>query len=250
MADRGYESYNLMAHCQEKGWFYLIRIRDGKSSMKQSLDLPPTETFDESFTLKLTRRQNKETKELLKDRNHYKFIPSNQTFDFLPKEWERGSEAEFYPLSFRMVRFQIAPNKYETLVTNCDKPVDYLKSLYARRWGIETAFRHLKYALGLVSFHAKKLEGILQEIFARLTFHNAVKMTTSKVIIPERKTKYRYKISFSDACYICRLFFRHQIPSKQVEIYLQSHLCPIRPDRQARRKVRYQTLVDFTYRIA
>ncbi|HFI0456161.1 TPA: hypothetical protein ACGOZD_002131, partial [Streptococcus suis] len=26
-----------MAHCQEKGWFYLIRIRDGKSSMKQSL---------------------------------------------------------------------------------------------------------------------------------------------------------------------------------------------------------------------
>ncbi|HEM6182873.1 hypothetical protein K6969_10600 [Streptococcus suis] len=24
MADRGYESYNLMAHCQEKGWFYLI----------------------------------------------------------------------------------------------------------------------------------------------------------------------------------------------------------------------------------
>ncbi|HFU4026491.1 TPA: hypothetical protein ACGO0F_002274, partial [Streptococcus suis] len=25
-----------MAHCQEKGWFYLIRIRDGKSSIKQS----------------------------------------------------------------------------------------------------------------------------------------------------------------------------------------------------------------------
>lgn len=102
----------------------------------------------------------------------------------------------------------------------------------------------------MVSFHAKKLEGILQEIFARLTFYNAVKMTTSKVIIRERKTKYRYKISFSDACYICRLFFRHQIPSKQVEIYVQSHLCPIRPDRQARREVRHQTLVDFTYRIA
>ncbi|HFU4519549.1 TPA: IS4 family transposase, partial [Streptococcus suis] len=107
-----------MAHCQEKGWFYLIRIRDGKSSMKQSLDLPHTETFDESFTLKLTRRQNKETRELLKDRNHYKFIPSNQTFDFLSKEWERGAEAEFYSLSFRMVRFEIAPDKYETLVTN------------------------------------------------------------------------------------------------------------------------------------
>lgn len=116
-----------MAHCQEKGWFYLIRIRDGKSSMKQSLDLPPTETFDQFFTLQLTRRQNKTTKELLANKNQYKFIPSNQSFDFLTKEWERGSEAEFYPLSFRMVRFQIVQNKYETLVTNCDKPVDYFK---------------------------------------------------------------------------------------------------------------------------
>lgn len=68
--------------------------------MKQSLGMPSTETFNESFTLKLTRRQNKETKELLKDRNQYKFIPSNQTFDFLSKEWERGAEAEFTPFLF------------------------------------------------------------------------------------------------------------------------------------------------------
>ena len=26
-ADRGYESYNNMAHIQEKGWFYLIRVK-------------------------------------------------------------------------------------------------------------------------------------------------------------------------------------------------------------------------------
>ncbi|WP_266336350.1 transposase [Streptococcus suis] len=238
-----------MAHCQEKGWFYLISDSRWEKQYEAKFGSAFYGNLRRILYL-VTRRHNKETRELLKDRNQYKFIPSNQTFDFLSKEWERGAEAEFYSLSFRMVRFEIAPDKYETIVTNCDKPVDYIKSLYARRWGIETAFRHLKYALGLVSFHAKKLEGILQEIFARLTFHNAVKMTTSKVIIPERKTKYRYKISFSDACYICRLFFRHQIPSKQVEIYIQSHLCPIRPDRQARRKVRYQTLVDFTYRIA
>ena len=30
IADRGYESYNNMAHIQEKGWFFLIRIKDGK----------------------------------------------------------------------------------------------------------------------------------------------------------------------------------------------------------------------------
>ena len=27
IADRGYESYNNMAHFQEKGWFFLIRIK-------------------------------------------------------------------------------------------------------------------------------------------------------------------------------------------------------------------------------
>ena len=28
IADRGYENYNLMAHIQEKGWHYLIRIKE------------------------------------------------------------------------------------------------------------------------------------------------------------------------------------------------------------------------------
>ncbi|HFH1574645.1 TPA: IS4 family transposase, partial [Streptococcus pneumoniae] len=45
--DRGYESYNLMAHFQEKGWLYIIRIRDGKQSMPSSFNLPNTECFDQ-----------------------------------------------------------------------------------------------------------------------------------------------------------------------------------------------------------
>lgn len=31
IADRGYESYNNMAHIQEKGWYFLIRIKDGRT---------------------------------------------------------------------------------------------------------------------------------------------------------------------------------------------------------------------------
>lgn len=34
IADRGYESYNSMAHIQEKGWYFLIRIKDGHGSIK------------------------------------------------------------------------------------------------------------------------------------------------------------------------------------------------------------------------
>ena len=28
IADRNYESYNLMAYCQEEGWRFLIRVKD------------------------------------------------------------------------------------------------------------------------------------------------------------------------------------------------------------------------------
>ena len=53
MADRGYESCNNMTHIQEKGWFFLIRIRDGKG-MKNVFELPDEESFDVDISLKLT----------------------------------------------------------------------------------------------------------------------------------------------------------------------------------------------------
>lgn len=55
-----------------------------------------------------------------------------------------------------MVRLEIQPGCYETLVTNTDDSVKKLKDLYASRWGIETRFRDLKYSVGLTHFHAKK----------------------------------------------------------------------------------------------
>lgn len=59
VADRGYESYNLMAHIQEKGWKYLIRVKDIHSSgIASGLDLPDTEEFDLFCPLQLTRRKN------------------------------------------------------------------------------------------------------------------------------------------------------------------------------------------------
>ncbi len=47
-----------------------------------------------------------------------------------------------------------------------------LKALYARRWGIETSFRSLKYAVGLIHLHAKKPDLVLQEIFASFLIFN------------------------------------------------------------------------------
>ena len=85
--DRGYESYNSMAHIQEKGWFYLIRVKDfgkHKTGIVDGLDLPATDVFDEYIDLHLTRKQTNEMKKQLQNKNKYRRIAHNKTFDYLP----------------------------------------------------------------------------------------------------------------------------------------------------------------------
>ena len=150
-ADRGYESYNNMAHIQEKDWFYLIRVKDFgkyKTGILHGLDLPDTEEFDEYIDLNLTRKQTNEMKNLLQQKNTYRWIPHKCTFDYLPSKSKKSDPAVLYHLPFRIVRFPISNNSYEVVVTNLDAvefPSDELKKLYGMRWGIETSFRDLKY---------------------------------------------------------------------------------------------------------
>ncbi|MGL5041840.1 MAG: hypothetical protein ACRC6X_01900 [Culicoidibacterales bacterium] len=40
------------------------------------------------------------------------------------------------------------------------------------RWGIETAFRTLKYTVGLMALHTKKVAFILQELYSKLLLFN------------------------------------------------------------------------------
>ena len=248
--DRGYESYNLMAHFQEKGWFYVIRIREGKQSMYSSFNLPNTECFEQTFSLTLSRKQTKQFKKLYHDfPNNYHFIPHNSTFDFLPETSQKQDPVALYELPFRMVRLEVEEGKYETLVTNTDYSVQELKNLYASRWGIETSFRDLKYSVGLVNFHAKKKEGILQEIFARFTNFNFYRWVISQVAIDSSRKKQRYKVCFSDAAYACRLFFNCSLSSLQLKNYLKKQLSIIRPNRKYQRKIKTQSVVDFIYRV-
>lgn len=77
VADRGYENYNIMAHADQKGWKYVIRIKDVNSSgIASALDLPHKDSFDTDVTLTFTRKNNKETKAA-----GYRWMPQNQMFD-------------------------------------------------------------------------------------------------------------------------------------------------------------------------
>ena len=253
IADRGYESYNVLAHLQEKGWKFLIRVKDGTGGIAGGLTLPSTNDYDVPIAMNLTRKQTSEVKQLLKDKNRYKFVPHTSRFDFLPERSAKHDPNVFYSLSFRIVRFPITECTFETVITNLDAddfPPRELKKLYAMRWGIETSFRELKYTVGLLHFHAKKVEFIHQEIFARLTMYNFYELITQSVVIQQKDRKYAYKVNFSAAVHICRQFFLRDLPPPRVEALLAKHISPIRPGRSRPRKHKTKQPFGFLYRVA
>lgn len=248
IADRGYESYNVFAHIEQKGWNYIIRVKDVNSSGMLSKRKPSEkDEFDEVFSIALTRKQ---TKEIKANPKLYQFIPSNSTFDFLDLHTEK-----FYPITLRVVRFRRSDNTYETIITNLDPkefPTEKIKYLYHLRWGIETSFRELKYAIGLTYFHSKKVEYIYQEVFASLVMYNFCEKITLHVIIQQKDTKHIYQANFTAAIRICRHFYkcRDNITPPDVEALIQKYILPVRNGRNGPRKVKTKPAVSFNYRIA
>ena len=253
LADRGYESYNNLAHIQEKGWNFLIRIKDGTAGIASGLALPATDEFDVPFHLKLINKQSNEVKELLRDKNHYRHITNAIRFDYLPRTSRKHDPAVFFELHFRIVRFPIPDTACETIITNLDAsafPLHDIKRLYAMRWGIETSFRNLKHTLGLLHLHAKKVEFVLQEIFAKLTMYNFCELITQSVVIRQAQKKHTYKVNFSDAVHICRQFFLGDVPPPILEAMLMRYISPIRSGRKDTRKLSQKPSASFTYRVA
>lgn len=253
LADRGYESYNNLAHIQEKGLSFLIRIKDGIAGIASGFTLPSLDEYDVPFHLKLTRKQTNSVKLLLQDKEHYRYLSSNTRFDYLPQKSIKHDPTVFYDLHFRIVRFPISDTLCETIITNLDAklyPLSEIKRLYAMRWGIETSFRDLKHTLGLLHLHAKKVEFVHQEIFAKLTMYNFCELITQSVVIQQGKRKYAYKVNFSDAAHVCFEFFLGNVPPPNVEAMLMKHISPIRPGRKDTRKQTQKPAVSFTYRVA
>ena len=254
IADRGYESYNLFAHIQEKGWKYLIRIKDIHSSgIAAGLDLPDRDEFDIWFHFHFTKRQTAEAKALLRNTNKYKRLSSNTPFDFLPSANRKHNPFTSYYLPFRIVRFKISNTTYETVITNLDEtefPPDELKRLYGMRWGIETSFRELKYTVGLLHFHAKKVENITQEIFARLIMYNFSELITSHVVIQKFNRKYPCKANFSVAVQVCRQFLLGNISPPDVEATINRNVSVTRTGRSNPRNMVVKHAVSFLYRVA
>lgn len=185
--------------------------------------------------------------------NTYQIQYRKATFDYLPQKIKRSDPAEFYTLDFRIVRFKVTDQLYETVITNLDEdayPPNKLKELYALRWGIETSFRDIKYTIGMLNFHSKKVMCIHQEIYAHLIMYNFAEMITSHVVIENKQRKYTYKANFSVAAHMCRLFYQGKTTSPNLETIISRNIIPVRPDRHRKRKQTVKVFHGFLYRVA
>ena len=249
IADRGFENYNTFAHIEKQGMYYLIRVKDIDSNgIASTHDFSTTPTFDEWKSVTLTRKQTKEVKQ---NPQKYRLIMKKTPFDYLDLH-----NNLFYDMKMRIVRFPISEFTYECIITNLPEetfPTEKIKELYHMRWGIETSFRELKYAIGLTRFHSKKTDYIKQEIWARLLLYNFCEIITTKVAVEKRKNrKYDYQLNYTRAIRICCYFVslkKEKIPP-DVEYLIGRELLPVRPGRKDPRKVKPQASISFLYRAA
>lgn len=76
VADRGYEAYNNMAHIEQKGWKYLIRVKD-KQGLLSGLRLTGAPEFDAAFSYSLSKRL---TNRIRQEPHKYRWIPKKVHF--------------------------------------------------------------------------------------------------------------------------------------------------------------------------
>lgn len=239
-ADRGYEKYNLMACCIENNQKFLIRTKDINvySSILSNLNLPDEE-FDLNVTKILTRTQTNETKA---NKQKYTFISNKSEFNYF------GTK-EFYKMSLRVVRFKITDDTYECLVTNLTRDefdLTELKKMYHMRWDIETAFKVLKYIIGMISFHSKKRNFIQQEIYSAILLHCLTNIIADRIQIEQSdRRKHKYKVNISTAVTNMRLWLRKLIGTAELMKRIKKYLAPVRPDRKYQRNMKPKSVVPF-----
>lgn len=250
IADRGFESYNLIAHCLEKpNTDFLIRIKQSRSAMREVAKLPMME-LDCTIGFTITTTQTNADKQ-----NGYIHLQ-------VPKKSKAGSKTrrgrwDFpspYPMKLRVCRFLLDNGEFETVATSL--PLSFtladIRELYHLRWGIETSFRDLKYTLGLVNLHGKSDAFAEQEIYASLTAFNFASRVCNEVVVRQPKNGvYAYKVNFKMAVMLCKEFLR--TPNADGEKLLEEiarHTVPIRPNRQDERNLKVKGFAGFVYRVA
>ena len=233
--DRGYEGRNVFANLLQSGYHFIVRAKKTTSGgvlhglvLPLPLDGAPTDT---DVTIQMKKNAN----------GIYK-SPGACKAKSKPIE----------SMTLRVVVANISNDTYEYLIT--DLPREKLSSaqiveIYRKRWDIEVSFRNLKYSLGAIVFHSKKLKAQKMELYASLTMYNCVSVIVNQTNIPRQKNKNgNKKISFSESVPFCIDYFLFDI-KLNLENCVIHCLIPIRPGRSFIRNISRKPPKEFHYRM-
>lgn len=246
IADRGYCTYNVLHSFQEKKQKYLIRSKSPSSQngILSKLNLENKLSNDETITIHVKRGKSKWSCD---KPGFYKNISGGGVFSQL----EAGDTYSFH---IRVIKFPLPTGETEYLITNLS-PEEFsyneIIKLYNLRWSIETSFRDLKYSLGLLSFHSKKAEYAMQEVYAKIIMYNYSSLITHNTQIPNTQNKKQeYKINFKIAIQICIYYFKCNDNLPDIEETLLKYTYKFRPGRVFKRNKHRRDTIFFNYRIS
>lgn len=246
IADRGFEVYHLFEVCQELDQKYIIRVKEPlNGGILYGTGLDNIDFIDENIQLNVSRTMGNH---LMKLPGYSKCISYGVKLDHIK------SFDDTYTFHFRLIKIQLFDGNYEYLLTNLNKDeftTKELKELYHMRWGIESSFRELKYALGLLSFHSSKLENTMQEVYAKLIMHNFCELIITHTQIEKNTSqKHDYQANYTMAIRICLKFYRCNSILMNVEKLIKAYILPIRSGRSYPRNKKRRDPKFFNYRIA
>lgn len=249
IADRGYEAYKLFACIQQKGMKYVIRIKEpDKHGIINRYKLPKSGEFDEAIELILKRKGSVKGERVAEQ---IKYVEDQSRYGYCSEE-----EPE-YKLRSRIVSIKLERGRYEYLITNLERErfgYDELREIYRRRWEIETAFRGLKYAVGMRAFHTRKQNRIEQEVYAALIVYNlAIAFRARAQQIAGKsagKEAEVYQIRFSESVTYTRLLLEGTTTQKKAQENIQRYKIKERRGRAEPRKNSHPKQSNFCYRPA
>ena len=227
ICDRGYESSDVFTKLILAGYNFVIRVKKPNGGgILHNIPVPAQEnksTFEQDITIRV-RLGRKGTYRKTSARE----LPIDIT------------------LSLRVVIQTNDKNESIYLITNVPRKklcAGQIVQVYRKRWDIEVSFRHLKYSVGGLVFHAKNLNAQKLELYTALTLYNCVSTIVHQVNIPSVQ-----KVNFSVSVKKCLVYLFENIPIDLME-QLAHNLIAIKYDRHFERKISHKPLIAFIYRI-
>lgn len=254
--DRGYSGFNMIEHCNRYGGYYVIRS-PLTNTIKEITELPD-EFCDIDVEIKVSTKSQqfcdiygyRKINVHKGKKNEYSEKTSISQWDF-----EEKCTVKFRVCKFKINDTDSGKEVWEVLITNLPREkfgLREMKRIYWLRWGIETSFRELKYAVGAINFHSRKDAFILQELYAHLIMFNAASRAAAEIPPLNSERGHIYAVDFKMVVHIFRCYFRHfnHAPPEEMYADMKRYRHMVKRGEHNIRLLKPKSAVYFTYRVA